>query len=206
MQKTLSLNFQQMKVISDNNKIEILNCFELERPMTVTELSEKLNISYSKINYHIKVLEKVGLLEVVDTKIKSGIIEKFYLPTAEEFRIDKSITVFESEEKLGEYKNSIKRFYDTILKNLNDDYKAWIQGLSENTDEVCYKERVAETCMHSGTIFLNDEQVNELKDELHIFFNGMIDKYGDKVEGSKAFGVGNFFTVKKNQEQYFNKK
>lgn len=206
MNKTLNLNFEQMKVISDKNKIEILNCFELEKPMTVTEISEKINITYSRINYHIKILEKVGLLEVVDTKIKSGIIEKYYLPTAEEFKIDKSIMVFENEEELSEYKKNIKRFYDSILKDINNDYKAWIHELAENNDEDYYKNKVAETCMYNGTIFLDDKKANELKEELHVFFESMIEKYGDKVEGTKAFGIGNFFIVKKNQEQYFPKK
>lgn len=195
-----------MKVISDKNKIEILNCFELEKAMTVTELSEKINIPYSRINYHIKILEKVGLLEVVDTRIKSGIIEKYYLPTAEEFRIDKSIMVFENEEELSEYKKNIKKFYDSILKEVNSDYKAWMQELAEKGDENHYKSKAEETCMYNGTIFLNDKQLSELKEELHVFFENIIEKYGDKAEETKAFGIGNFFIVKKNQEQNFSKK
>lgn len=184
-----------MKAISDKNKIEILNCFELEIPMTVTEIADKLGLPYSKINYHIKLLEKVGIIEVVDTKIKSGIIEKYYLPTAEEFRIDKSICVFENTTDLDEYKKQVKKFYDSIFKNIGDDYKSWVQNLSPGEPN--------EGAMFCSAIFLNELQAKELKQDIEAYFKSILDKYGDKAEGTKAYNVGNFLIVKKNQSVYF---
>lgn len=184
-----------MKAISDKNKIEVLNCFELEAPMTVKEIAEKLNLPYSRINYHIKLLEKVGIIEVVDTKIKQGIIEKYYLPTAEEFRIDKSICVFENTKDLDEYKKQIKKFYDSIFKNIGEDYKAWVQNITP--------EKPNEGAMFCSAIFLNEEQAKDLKEDIERYFKSILDKYGDKKEGTKAYNVGSFLIVKKNQSVYF---
>jgi DNA-binding transcriptional ArsR family regulator len=194
MIKVLNLNFEQIKIISDKNKIEILNCFELEKPITVTEVSEKLGIPYSKISYHVKILEKVGLIEIVDTKIKSGIIEKFYSPVAEEFRIDKSISVFENQEEIDEYKKGAKDFYDSIFKAIDEDYKNWVDNMSSD--------KVDEGAMFCGTVFLNDEIAKQLRYDVEAFYKGLLDKYGDRIEGSKAYNIGNFLLVKKNQEQY----
>lgn len=203
MKKVLKLNFEQVKVISDKNKMDILNCFELERPITVTEISEKINMPYSRLNYHVKILKKVGIIEVVDTKLKSGILEKYYLPVAEEFRIDKTIAVFENDEDFRGFKENVKKFNDAIIKEMNDDYSAWSKTMDDDMERSEYKQKAADTCMFNGVMFLNEEDVSAAKEEFHEFFNKMIDKYGDKKEGSKAYNTGNFFIVKKNQEKYF---
>ncbi|EYE87886.1 hypothetical protein Q428_10925 [Fervidicella metallireducens AeB] len=194
MQKVLNLNLEQMKIISDQNKINILNCFELDKPLSINEVAEKLGISYSKVNYQIKTLEKVGLLEVVDTKIKSGIIEKYYLPTAEEFRIDKSISIIDGADG-GEYKKRIKKFYDSIFKGVTEDYKSLLENITSDTFD--------NIAMINSTIFLTEEEARELKNEIQENFKVILDKYGDKRENTQAYNIASFLLKRKNQKQYF---
>lgn len=193
IKKTLSLNFEQMKIISDKNKMNILNTFELEKSLTVTEISNKLDMPYSRVNYHVKLLENVGLLEVVDTKIKSGIVEKYYLPTAEEFKIDKSISIFEDTEEKNEYEKGVKKFYNAILKGLQDDYKGIMESGSVTN----------ELNMLNSVIFLNEGDVEEVNHTFKNFLNYIVSKYGDIQEGTKAYSIFNFLLLKKNQGQYF---
>ena len=185
-----------MKVISDKNKMSILNTFELEKSLTVTEISNKLGISYSRVNYHVKLLENSGLLEVVDTKVKSGILEKFYLPTAEEFKIDKSILIFEDPEEKNQYKKGIKKLYNTILKGFFEDYKSFIE--SDNVTN--------QLNSINSVIFLNEKQVKEVSAEFKSFLDKVVDKYGNINEESKAYSIFNFIIHKKNQAQYFQEK
>ena len=70
-----------VKAIAHPRRIDILNAFDKE-PLSAKQLSEMLDEPHAKINYHIKTLYNVGILELVEEKIKSGIVEKYYYPTA----------------------------------------------------------------------------------------------------------------------------
>jgi hypothetical protein len=100
-EKLLS-TLDEIKTISDPFRLKILLLFdEDDTPMTVKQMAVKLEEVPSKVHYHVKELERVGVLEIVETKEKSGIIEKFYLPTAETFKVEKSIgSPVEEEEHM----------------------------------------------------------------------------------------------------------
>lgn len=63
-----------VKAIAHPRRIDILNAFDKE-PLSAKQLSEMLDEPHAKINYHIKTLYNVGILELVEEKIKSGIVE-----------------------------------------------------------------------------------------------------------------------------------
>lgn len=138
-EKILS-TLEEIKVISDPFRFKILvlfndNCASL----TVKQMSVKLNEVPSKVHYHVKELERIGILEIVETKEKGGIIEKYYLPTAEIFRVKKDIgTQAEAEYKqVGE--NLITAMYEdyveTMYQNNNDDRRQLNYGMTYLTDE-----------------------------------------------------------------------
>ena len=54
-------------------------------------MAVKLEEVPSKVHYHVKELERIGVVEIVNTKEKAGIVEKFYLPTADTFKVEKNI-------------------------------------------------------------------------------------------------------------------
>ena len=55
------------------------------------EIAERLNQPASQLYYHINTLEKHGLIRVVDTRIVSGIIEKWYGAAAKQFQVAKEL-------------------------------------------------------------------------------------------------------------------
>jgi DNA-binding transcriptional ArsR family regulator len=61
------------------------------RPMTVTQVGDELGEAPAKIHYHMRELEKVGLLYLVETREKGGILEKYYQPVAREISVEKSL-------------------------------------------------------------------------------------------------------------------
>ncbi|HLZ59139.1 MAG TPA: helix-turn-helix domain-containing protein [Ktedonosporobacter sp.] len=86
-------NLEQLRAISDMLRVRILDLLR-ERPMTVTQLGELLssasdNVHYApaKVHYHVRELEKVGLLRLVETREKGGILEKYYQPIAREIAV-----------------------------------------------------------------------------------------------------------------------
>ena len=55
--------------------------------MTVTQLGDILGIAPARVHYHVRELEKVGLLCPVETREKGGILEKYYQPVAKNISV-----------------------------------------------------------------------------------------------------------------------
>jgi DNA-binding transcriptional ArsR family regulator len=84
-----------LKVIADPLRWQIVELLVMQT-MTVRQLAEKLGLATSKLYYHINTLEEHGLIQVVDTRIVSGIIEKHYRTTATDIDIEPSLLSFTS--------------------------------------------------------------------------------------------------------------
>jgi len=91
-------DLEKIKAISQSYRLKILKCFEGEKPATVKQIAEKMNEPHAKVNYHIKVLYQAGILQLVGEKVKQGIVEKYYLPSAKTFLIAKKIMSSGAEE------------------------------------------------------------------------------------------------------------
>jgi DNA-binding transcriptional ArsR family regulator len=67
-------DLETLKVMTDPLRLKIIDLL-LEQPRNVKFLASALNISSTKLYYHINMLEEKGILKVVSTRIVSGIIE-----------------------------------------------------------------------------------------------------------------------------------
>ena len=106
-----------IKAIAHPRRIDVLRAFNNE-PLSAKQLSQMLDEPHAKINYHIKTLYKVGILELVEEKIKSGIVEKYYYPKAKNILIDKNvinILIDKNEEKhISKVDDIIDLFYKSV--------------------------------------------------------------------------------------------
>jgi DNA-binding transcriptional ArsR family regulator len=59
--------------------------------MTVTQLGEALGVAPARVHYHVRELERVGLLHLAETREKGGILEKYYRPVARTLDIRRSL-------------------------------------------------------------------------------------------------------------------
>ncbi|MDX1990829.1 MAG: helix-turn-helix domain-containing protein [bacterium] len=82
-------DLETLKVLADPMRINILEY--LSKPGTVKQVAEKLNKPPTKLYYHFNLLEKHGLIQMVETRIVSGIIEKHYQIAARMFRLEKGL-------------------------------------------------------------------------------------------------------------------
>lgn len=89
-------DLETLKVIADPLRSQILEAFILQ-PLTVKQVAERLGLAASKLYYHVNLLEKHGLIKVVDTRIVSGIIEKQYRATASRLEVDHSLLAFTTD-------------------------------------------------------------------------------------------------------------
>lgn len=192
IKRVLNLNIEQMKLMSDRQKVEIINCFDQGKAMTVREMSEKLNLPYSRVNYHIKAMEKSELLIVVDTKVKSGIIEKHYLPAAKVFRIDRIFTLSENNSRKVAIQKHTKRYYNNFFKTLAEDYKGFIEEVTPSSSNMA--------SIFSSIIFLTDEKADVVKEEISAYIQDIIYKHGNAAAGLTAYNIGSFLLPKMKKE------
>ena len=77
-------DIEKLKIISDPLRISILTTLGTEKKNS-RQLAKLLKINRTKIHYHLNILEENNFIEVVDTDSINGIVQKYYLPTAQAF-------------------------------------------------------------------------------------------------------------------------
>lgn len=133
-----------IKAIAHPRRVDILKTFDKE-PLSAKQLSEILDEPHAKINYHIKTLYNVGILELVEEKIKSGIVEKYYYPTANNIVISRKIIDYSLEQdidsdfvSISDFEETIESFYDAAeAGDLNGDSILECDNVLLTNDEIC---------------------------------------------------------------------
>jgi DNA-binding transcriptional ArsR family regulator len=89
-------DYNQLKALSDPFRVKLMLRL-VESPYTGQQLSEIFDLSRARIHYHLRELEKLGLIEIVKTEEKNGIIQKFYQSVASGFYPDASLMPHKEE-------------------------------------------------------------------------------------------------------------
>lgn len=90
--------YEQLKVISDPLRTKML-IYLVEQPHTGQMLAQELNLSRAKVLYHLRELEKYGIIQLVRKEERGGNILKFYQAVARGFiPADHLLTYVESKE------------------------------------------------------------------------------------------------------------
>ena len=84
------VTLEQMRAIADELRTRIAEALT-HRAMTVTQLGELLGQAPAKIHYHVRELERVGLVRLVATREKSGILEKYYRAVTRSFTASRTL-------------------------------------------------------------------------------------------------------------------
>jgi len=121
-------NLDTLKIIADPTRLEVMRT--LKKPRTVKEVSELMDTDPTKLYYHVRQLEKHGLIRVVETNIVSGIIEKTYQVVAHRFRVEESLIA--ATEMTDE---NMEALFGTIFEVTKAEIKRSVQvGLMDPAD------------------------------------------------------------------------
>lgn len=105
---------EQLRAIADLLRIRIIEALE-ERAMTVTQLGEELGLAPAKVHYHVRELERVGLLVLVETREKGGILEKYYQPIAHDINVSNALFSVPHDEALATLRELFNQLTDGYL-------------------------------------------------------------------------------------------
>ncbi len=109
-------NIEQLRAIADLLRLRIIEALD-KRAMTVTQLGEELGLAPAKVHYHVRELERVGLLKLVETREKGGILEKYYQPVAHEIRMGKALFSASHDESQAMLRTLLNQFVDGYLQS-----------------------------------------------------------------------------------------
>ena len=142
-----------LKKLTHPQRIDILQ--SLTTPQTVKEVAAKIDADPTKLYYHIRQMEKVGVIQVVETNIVSGIVEKKYLVTAKEYRVDKDLFSGQDSEASDEdITNMFGAIFNSTLKQAKRASKAGLIELNETG-------AIQTTAIMSGTYCFTESQLKE---------------------------------------------
>lgn len=108
-------DLETLKVLADPLRISIMEY--LGKPGTVKEVARRLDKPPTKLYYHFNLLEKHGLIQMVETRIVSGIIEKHYQVAARVFRLEKGLLSPGS----AEFDENLDVTLSSLFENVRDD-------------------------------------------------------------------------------------
>ena len=130
-------SLEEINIVSDPIRLKILMTLGTS-PKTAQDLSDVLDVSRSKIHYHLKILEKNNIIEVVDTELINGITQKYFLPVAKAFIPNSEIFNKNLEENQFSFKIS-KNYYDSFEKELRELIKKYSE---DKNDEKTYQVQI----------------------------------------------------------------
>jgi len=88
-------DLETLRLLTDPLRLQIIEMLTPE-PQTVNQVAGKLGLANSRLYYHFNLLEKHGLIEVVETHMVNNMLEKLYWLAAEDIEIDKALLDFSS--------------------------------------------------------------------------------------------------------------
>ncbi|MBN2145787.1 MAG: helix-turn-helix transcriptional regulator [Anaerolineales bacterium] len=94
---TFTINdLETLRVVADPMRAQILEVL-VYSPQTVRQIAEKLGLAASKLYYHVNLMEKHGLIQVVETRQVSNMLEKIYRAAATSYDIEPTLMTYTTE-------------------------------------------------------------------------------------------------------------
>jgi DNA-binding transcriptional ArsR family regulator len=123
-------DLETLKVLSDELRLSILEY--LQDSGTVKSVADKLNRPPTKLYYHFNLLEKHGLIQMVNTRIVSGIVEKHYQASALRFRLARGLLSPTSKD----FDEQIDTMFTGIFGSARDDLReSLVDGVVETGED-----------------------------------------------------------------------
>jgi DNA-binding transcriptional ArsR family regulator len=165
-----------LRVLTEPLRLQILEVLNQE-PQTVGQVADKLGLAGSRLYYHFNMLEEYGLIQVVETRTVSNMIEKVYWVTAEEIEFNKELVNFSLESG----QENIVKIITSSLDSVREDMMRSLQARQYNL------EQGAES-IPRNMILTNVKK--RLKDEIFLAFakrfKGLLEEFAEMPDEEDA--------------------
>lgn len=149
-----------LKVLADSRRLRILKTLGAT-PMTVKQIAKRVGMPATKLYYHVNMMEQHNIIQVVNTRIVSGIIEKFYMVTAKSYRPGPDLLTAGDVESNTQ---TLETLVFSVMDNVRDELlRSFRAGIVQLKKEVPAAERID---IASMVLALTDEEAAEFDQSL----------------------------------------
>ncbi len=114
-------SFQQLKLLADPRRLAILRQL-MSGPASLTMLGKALGEHPAWVRLHLKQVEATGLVELVETRVQSGVVEKFYRACAGGFLVQELILPENPARPVIVFSGSHDLAVEFLAKQLSDHF------------------------------------------------------------------------------------
>ncbi|MET4618762.1 DNA-binding transcriptional ArsR family regulator [Arthrobacter sp. 2762] len=156
---------------------------ELAEPASATQLAAKVGLPRQKVNYHLKALERHGLVELVEERRKGNVTERVLQATAASYLI--------SPVALASVAPDPQRFADSFSA-------FWLLALASRTVQemgklisgaAAAKKKLASFAIDGEITFRSAAERAAFAEELGVAVTRLVDKYHDGGAAAVAGGA-----------------
>ncbi|MCP1412464.1 helix-turn-helix domain-containing protein [Paenarthrobacter sp. A20] len=156
---------------------------ELSEPASATQLAARVGLPRQKVNYHLKALERHGLVELVEERRKGNVTERVLRATAASYLI--------SPAALASVAPDPRRFADRFSA-------FWLLSLASRTVQemgkliagaAVAKKKLASFAIDGEITFRSAAERAEFAEELGVAVTQLVDKYHDGGAAAVAGGA-----------------
>lgn len=148
---------EQLQAISDPIRYRMISMMA-PKPMTGAQLARALGISRARAHYHLKLLNKVGVVRFCGQAISHGIVEKYYHTVGRV--LDFSNLIPNAQKEIST--NITLKTFQTLIAFLTILLDVSRDSISQSSDQ----EKVMEGFYFDFTSVLTPDQISSVKKEL----------------------------------------
>ena len=127
-------DLETLKIVADPLRWQIFEQLVMV-PLTVKQVAERLGLSARKLYYHVNLLERHGLVRVVETRTIANIIEKVYRAVADNLDVAPSLLNFRTDAGQENIRSMVTATVDAVREDLLRSLEARRFELSQGATE-----------------------------------------------------------------------
>jgi DNA-binding transcriptional ArsR family regulator len=124
-------DYETLKILADPLRVQLAELLMAEA-LNVRQVAERLGLAPSKLYYHFGLLETIGLIQVVDTRLHKNIVEKTYRSPFTTLTVDPALLNFSTDAGKENINTALLATLDAtrddILRSLQARAQARAQG------------------------------------------------------------------------------
>ena len=173
-------DLETLRVISDPLRTQIYETL-IPEALAVNQIAEKLGLSATKLYYHVNLLEKYGLIQVVKTNTIGNLIEKYYRAVASNLEVASKLFSFSSDEGKENISAMVKSALDPTREDLLRSLEARAAALEQGAEE-----RIRQVILTRLTSKISEEKAEEFQERLKALLKEFDDANIETAERAEA--------------------
>lgn len=175
-------DLKALKLYTDPLRRKILLVLS-EQPLSVHQIADRLNVPFTRLYYHIRLLEKHNLIRLVESRtVHGGVEEKFYQAAAKTFLIDRTLKTLNAESRAAVVDMAIELSLESAKSDI-------LQALEDGAiDLEQYPPHPQALLLRYGQFSLNPERAAEYQRRLLDLYAEFVQEATDEP-GEKAYHI-----------------